>query len=161
MTQLSFFKFSAFGLLLLNLGMIGFFLLTKPKHRPHPPKSKGGFKKEAIDILKLNHDQISHFDQSAKSYNEKIRIVSEQQGQELKQYFSQSHESYSDSTAKDLIIRLMSHEEGKMRATFKHFDEIKSMLEPQQHADFQIFMNEVLKFILFPNRKIKAEPKEM
>ncbi len=100
MDQLRFYKYATWGLLLLNVGVLAFFLLTMPKP---PPASTKAFLSEAIEILRLDAEQEATFRQMARAHNEKMKSLAEEQQRMLFPYF-ESLVSATENLTKDSML---------------------------------------------------------
>ena len=57
------------------------------------------------------------------------------------------------TTSKDSLLQEIQRlEKEKIQLTYKHFEEIKAMLKPEQLASFEPFMKTILKEILNPSK---------
>lgn len=155
MKQLQFYKYAIWFLVLLNLSIIAFFFFTGK-----PPHHRGGFNgKKTIELLNLDREQHLQFTASAKTHQEEMVKLDEQQQQLLKPYF----ESIVDPTKvtnQDAILRQVEMlERKKIERTYQHLNEVKLMLRPDQQVNFKQFMNQILKRILRQTKKNQHPPK--
>ncbi len=152
MKQLQFYKYATIGLLLLNLGMLTFFFLTKPKHH-----SRKDFKRGAVDILKLDDEQRETFFNLVKGHQQKMKVFSQHQKELLSPYFN----SLIDSTEvnQDVFDKVEELERQKIESIYQHFQEIKSILREEQMPGFEEFMNHVMKRILSNSERKPPPPK--
>lgn len=158
MNQLKFYKYAALGLLGLNLTMIAFFILTKPKQHPKP---KGGDVPEVvIEILKLDEEQRAAFLVSAKHHGETMGEITQQQKSILEPYFHKLIDSNKDLNSDSLLTQYQNLERQKIELTHQHFQDVKSMLKEDQYANFEVFMNSVLKSVLSEKKKNPHPPKD-
>ena len=91
MTQLQFYKYATLGLFLLNLAILGFFILTRPNHN-RPPQRDQGFKEKAVHMLQLNDDQTLMFNKFAQEHNEEIGRISNAQSNKLNDRSKVTHQ---------------------------------------------------------------------
>ena len=146
MTQLQFYKYATWGLLVLNISMLAFFFITKPA--PHLEKGRR-FQREAIEIMNLNDQQKKFFFQSVKKHSQGIASTSRQQKELLRPYFQNLIKPTEDVEADSLLKQIQALEVEKIEATYAHFQEIKSILKPEQQTGFKHFVNRALGIILF------------
>ena len=59
-----------------------------------------------------------------------------------------------------LFAQLQQLESQKLQSTYQHFEEVKNILEEEQMADFELFMNRLLEKILLEEEKKPHPPKE-
>ena len=146
MNELKFYKYAAGGLLLLNLMMIAFFFLTPPTP-PHLQQGKN-FLKTATGILGLDEEQSTIFSQSAKNHRQQMEALNRQQHDLLKPYFNSLIHSNESTHSDSLLQQTLELERQKIEYTFQHFQEIKSILNEDQHTGFEHFMRRALNVIL-------------
>jgi len=146
MSQLKFYKYSIWALLLLNVGVLAFFFLTKP-HPPHHA-SPNNFQSEVVEILGLNNQQAANFKKLAEDHMHKTRSINEQQEKLLPPYFK-SLTDLSKNIDKDRILdEFQQLERKKIEVTYQHFQDIKSILDENQLPQFEGFMNTFIERIL-------------
>lgn len=142
MSQIKFYKYAISGLLLLNIAMLAFFVLTKPRSGNPPPPSN--FESEAIRILDLNSEQIATFERLVREHNQMMRAIDEKQRELIIRYF----ESLSDTSLSveelDVLNSFEQSEREKIKNTHVHLEEVKSILNNDQLPNFDIFMNDFL-----------------
>ncbi len=156
MKQLQFYKYAALVLLLLNLSMIAFFFLTKPK----PPHQGDGFQKRGPNIMNMDEKQHDLFLQSAKQHGQHMKAINKQQQDLLKPYFYSLIDSTKNTNPNATLNEVQDLERQKIESTYQHFQEVKSILKPEQQADFELFMNDVIERILMETKKNPPPPKE-
>lgn len=150
MKQLQFFKYATIGLVLLNIGIILFFFLTKPKppeHRPGGPQQHP-MDRRAIDLLNLNKEQATIFRDLVREHSREMRSINEEQKNALEPYFATVIESVPDPNIQARLDKVMVLEKRKIEVTYKHFEKVKAILEPAQLGEFEIFVKESLNRIL-------------
>jgi len=152
MKQLQFYKYAAIGLLLLNIAMMTFFFLVKSKHA-----HGRGLEKGAKAILQLDDTQNDAFLKLVKKHRQKMNAFNEDQKELLKPYF----DSLVDSTGsqKEVLDKVEKLERQKIESIYQHFQEIKSILRPEQLSNFEEFMNHAIKRILPGSGKKPPPPK--
>lgn len=151
MKSLQLYKYSTWGLLVLNFLLLGFILLNKMQS----PKSL-----RAIDTLKLDEQQHIAFLNSAKEHDLILKKIKRQQQQILATYFQQLMDEEKKSTITDDLVKYEQLESQKITATYQHFAEIKHILNPNQYADFELFMDRILKIILPEQKNNRHPPKD-
>jgi len=139
---------SIIGLLLLNLGTLGFLFLSGPKgHRP-PPGGPGEDRPKPKEII---IDQL-HFDaQQQKAYDKiihwhqgEIRRLDATIRQTKNALYAQLNQDVVDGKAKDSLIGVINACQKQIEAThFKHFEDIKSLCHPDQMEDFKALTAEL------------------
>ena len=161
MKQLQFFKYATIGLLLLNIGIILFFFLTKPEP-PGPMPGKPGnhaMDHRVVNLLNLNDDQAKVFRGLAKAHSQEMREINEAQRQALQPYFANvvhpDPEGETDAQLEDIL----QMERRKIEITYQHFEDVKAILEPSQLPHYDRFVNESLKMILGSGGKNPPPPR--
>lgn len=155
MRQIQFYKYATWGLLLLNLVMVAFFLLNKPKRLP-PPRDGGraaeitardGIGKTS-DILKLEGQQQDVFSNYAEQHIRQMEGFDKQQRNLLKLYFNTLIDSTGNIDADSLLVQASQLELKKIETTYQHLQDIKSILKPDQQAYYEAFMGQILRILL-------------
>lgn len=145
MTQLKFYKFAALGMLVLNLAIITFFLLTKPTHR----HKKGGHPhKVAKEILQLDEEQNEKFLQLAQQHKQLMRDLNKEQRNILQNYFTPLMDKNFSQNRDSILIEIQNIERKKIESIDQHFENIKVILKPNQQENFKDFVQHLLKKIL-------------
>ena len=148
MKQLQFYKYATLVLLLLNISMIGFFLLTKPKG-PH----RNGFgPKPTVEILKLDKQQHDAFLGHAKRHIEQMENYNILQKNQLKPYFNTLVDSTKNIDSNSHLQQVLQLERKKIESTYQHLQDVKSILRPEQQADFEPFVGSDLEIILLEKK---------
>lgn len=146
MSQLKFYKYATWALLLLNMGLLVFFLLTKPRP-PHPPPPHQ-FQAEVIELLELNEQQISTFKKLAEEHGQKLTSINEQQQKRLPSYFNSLITSSNPINNDSILVELQRLEREKIEVTYQHFQDIKSMLNKNQLPHFENLMERFIDRLL-------------
>lgn len=151
MSQIKFYKYTVWGLLGLNIGVLAFFLLSNP--RPRPQALRQNSRSEIIEMLHLNDQQAVKLNELADEHKQKMKEISDRQAQLLSPYFESL--VYSDeSIEKDSILHVYQQSEReKIEETYQHFHEIKALLKEDQLPDFKKFMTRTTGRLLFGDKK--------
>lgn len=157
MKAISFYKYSTWALLILNIAVIGFFLLTKPKGRPGHQSDKI---KRVVRLLSLDKEQESKLRTSAKMHRAKMDMIQKEQQDLLEPYFRSLVEDAGSTRDAEVIERVKVLESDKIEATYQHFAEIKAFLKPEQEEKFEQFMSNVLQTILSKKDRPTRGPKK-
>lgn len=156
MNQLKFYKYATGILLIFNLAMLSFFFITKPKG----PIRHGDVKERAKDFLKLDEEQHAAFLTSANKHKASMNQIDEEQSELLKGYFNSLVVS-SETIDKAAVLEKVKTLEGqKIASTYEHFEEIKTILKPEQQPNFEQFMKDILSFRLMVKKKNAPPPKD-
>jgi hypothetical protein len=154
MNKLNIYKWSTWGLLLLNIAMITGFFLTRPQHPKDAP-----LQQSAKAEMNLTDDQNKLFLQSVEKHRAQTRQLDDAQMQLLQLYFSTL--TSNEATNRDsLIIQFQDIEKQKITGTYEHFSEIKSMLKPEQYNSYNAFLQKALGRIFKKGKKRLPPPKD-
>ena len=149
MKQLQFYKYTTWALLFLNISMILFFFLTRPK--PFPPRDGG--KRRAIDMLKMDEQQHDIFLEYVNQHIQLMDGFDNQQRNLLKPYFNTLVDSTKNTDSDNLLGQALQMERKKIESTYQHLQDIKSILRPEQQAAFEAWINSALEVILLDKKK--------
>lgn len=153
----------ALGLLVVNLGLVGFLLLRKPPHQPlgggvHAGKHAGP---RDIIIERLNFDstQITAYDDLIREHRIGIRNAE----REMREYKSElyqllAHENQAETSAEkfDSLICVIGDVQKRIeKINYEHFADIKTLCRPDQLPRFAELTSEIA--VLFSHRR---HPKE-
>lgn len=152
MKQFQFYKYGMWCLLVLNLSLVAFFFLTKPKH-PAPPNNG---KKRAASILKLDKQQQDIFSDYADQHIRQVKGIEHQQRDLLKSYFNTLIDATANIDSDSLIIQIIQLEQEKIETTYQHFQDVKTILKQEQQEYFEAFINHVLR--IFSNERNNPPP---
>jgi hypothetical protein len=141
MSKVKLYKYLCLGLLLLNIGLVSFFILTNGGR----PAERKIFKNQAAVILNLDEEQQSLFSELAKEHGDKMRSLEREQAEVIKQHFANLINGISNA---ELPPRALTIEKEKIDITNQHFKDIRSLLGPEQKDKFPDFMKAALKNIL-------------
>jgi len=151
MRSAQFYKYATYAMLLLNLVTLGFFFFNNTQNK------RGG---RAIDTLKLDTQQHDLFMASADKHRVIIEGIGEQQKVLLKPYFKQLVNQSNRINEDELLEKMKELESQKITATYRHFSEIKNILNENQIADFEGFIDRMLARILVETEKKPLPPKD-
>lgn len=155
MKKVQFFKVAAIGMLVLNIAMITFFLLTR--HRPGHPDRGARFHTKAVEILHLDDAQTTRFDEMAHQHHETMEELKSRQSEQLKPFFeeiTQGGNSNPDAVPQEFL----DLEKSKVSVTYRHFLEVKALLKPEQKGYFAEYMKEALEVVLLSQKAAKSPP---
>lgn len=155
MNKAQLYKWTTVFLLIFNLGMLTFFLATKPSH-----PNEDRFRKTVKEKLNLNSSQEKLFLKSAEKHTERITALNNQQKELWIAYFN-TLKTPAPSAKKDSIsMDLQRIELQKIKVTYQHFEEVKSFLKPSQMDGFEIFLDRLLERITKKDKNIPRPPKD-
>lgn len=158
MNQVKFYKYIIFGLVSLNMIVLAFFLLTKqhPRHQP-PPKN---IQAEVIKIFGLDSQQTVAFNKLTIGHKQKMREIEAQQKKLLLSYFGSLTNDIQGADKDSLLDQFQQLEREKIEFTYRHFEEIKELLNKSQLPEFEEFMRNVTDKLLSGKKKNHPPPKD-
>lgn len=153
MKTLNFYKYAALGLLLLNIGLLAFFFMNKPKGGP--PKH---IRKQVKEILNLNPQQKAAFEGLVEDHKAAMLDIQNAQEQQFQAYFYTLRNSVGAAPAVEHLDSLQHLERKKIETTYEHFVEVRALLDDKQKADYPKFVQLLVDNVLL-NRKAPKKPK--
>ena len=145
MKEMTFFKLSSLVLLLLNLALIG---LTYSKDNPKRNHHKKPSQEVARSILDLDDQQHADFLRMAHDHFEKMKTFDSEQREVLKKYFEGMRNELPTPIIDSLLTQCTTVERKKIRSTYAHLMDIKSILRDDQMPRFKEFEAHALRLIL-------------
>ena len=144
MNKIQFYKYSSIALLIINLAIISFFFFGRPKHKKHRPK-----KVRATEIMNLDKGQNEKFFKLADTHMTEMKALEKSQRELLATYFENIMQRSDNTKNQDsLLQKVQIIEKEKVKSTYQHFEDIKSILRPEQLDDFKKFVEQALGRIL-------------
>lgn len=155
MNKLKIYQWATWSLLLLNLSMLCFFILTKPK-RPNDVNFNNAVKQE----MHLNEEQEKLFLESANKHREQMAIISDRQKALWQTYFKTLSSTDTLTKNDSIISEFQNLEFQKIAVTNTHFTEIKSFLKPAQYKGFSVFQQRLLERNFKKDKNMPPPPKD-
>lgn len=150
MKKIKMYQYATWGLLLINISMVAFFLLTKPDRLLHRGEN---LKRQVSRDLKLDKNQRSAFLQSAKEHSQKMDSIKRQQKELLHTYFRSIIDTSQISESEIKLAKALELEQNKIEFTYQHFQEVRSLLRKDQYPDFEVFMERAMARLLFERKR--------
>ena len=141
MEPLKFYRWATWSLLALNVAVLAFFLCFPP------PLPGAGPPRQAPAALKLDDGQEEKFLASVREHRDKIQQLSQQQSELLQTYFSPLYAEAETGRLPTPPTQFAVLEQEKIAATYQHFLEVESLLQPAQKAAFPGFVKSALRNI--------------
>ncbi len=160
MSKLRLLSIAVIGLLLVNVGIVGFLILRKPPHPPEgrPPMANEGPKQFIIERLNFNAEQVTAYEKLITAHRTSIRAL-EGSISVLKNNLYQTFNDGS-STDKDAIVNRLGEIQKQIELTnYNHFAEIKKICRPEQLVKFNKLTIELAHFFT-PVKKDAHPPKD-
>jgi len=158
MSSFKFYKYAAWGLLLLNVILIASFILTKPKL--HPRNSPHDFQAKIIKELDLNEQQATTFRALAQEHRQAINAINERQRTLIPPYFKSLVDTSIHVNDTSILSEFEILEREKLVVSRRHFQEIKNLLTQEQAPHFKGFMDGFIKKIVLNSKKPPHPPKD-
>lgn len=135
-------------LLVLNLGTLGFLLLSGPKgHRPSTGNGLDGRpnpREIIIDKLHFDADQQKEYDKLIQWHRGEIRSIEDNIREAKDALYQLLSSSEVNVKTKDSLINALALNQKQIEAThFKHFEDIKKLCHKEQLEDFNHLTEEL------------------
>lgn len=131
------------GLLLINLGTLGFLLLNnKQQHPPHGGRPEP--KEIIIEKLNLDKNQQSDYAKLIQWHRGEITRLDDNIRQAKNELYSQLNETETNAKTKDSLIAVINSNQKQIEQThFKHFEDIKKLCRKDQMENFNDLTEEL------------------
>jgi hypothetical protein len=140
-------KILVIGLLIVNLTLVAFIVFRKPPHPRH-----NGPRNEIIERLKLDEEQIKHYDALIKKHRNDINqvegLILKNKNQLYSLLSSPQNPSIKDSLLNEIAELHVSIE----NIHFNHFSDIKSLCKEDQLPNFNELIKEIAE-LFTPSKK--------
>lgn len=132
------------GLLLLNLGTLGFLFLNGPKgHRP-PVDDRPKPKEIILKRLHLDAQQQKEYDKLIEWHRGEITRLDDNIRSAKNKLYNQLSQANVDTKVKDSLITVINTNQKQIEEThFKHFSDIKKLCHKDQMDDFNSLTEEL------------------
>ncbi len=146
-------------LIVLNATILFLFLGGKTPGRPgpgdQPPRGR-----QIINALSLDEDQQAKFEILKEEHRNQIKDLNSKANEMLQSYFMLLESSEIDLTQKDsLESEFTLIEREKMKATFDHFQKLKSICNPAQQKEFDEFLPKLIELVMPPRQEKLLPPR--
>ncbi|WP_418262218.1 Spy/CpxP family protein refolding chaperone [Flavobacterium faecale] len=151
MSKLKILTYSVIILVILNLSMIVFFMVVKPREfRNH----RNGPRKMIIEKLHLDKQQQEQFESLVEKHIDKIKTFDKQIQQTKESLYAQLSQPKVDVKVKDSLITSLGDLQKQIEiARFNHFKNIREICNtPEQREDFKELSVELSK--MFSHRRM-------
>ena len=155
MDKIKLLSYAVIGLLLLNVGIIGFLFFSRPNRNPNENHRRP---KEIIaEKLHFDANQIKKYESIIPIHKDKIDSLDAVNREIKSELYSQLKLPVVNTIVKDSIITLfLANQKRIEEAHFKHFQDIKSICKASQLQDFSALTQELGK--MFSNQNSKPHP---
>lgn len=151
--------FTVFALLLLNLGTLGFLLLSGPKgQHPHDggPGHHGKPRPREIIIEKLRFDpqQVKEYDRLIRWHQDNIGRAEQQISEAKNDLYRLLNDEPIDDKKKDSLTATIAVAQKQIEGIhFRHFQDIKKLCRPDQLNDFGQLTHELSRMFSRPQKR--------
>jgi hypothetical protein len=156
MDKIKLLTYSVIGLVLLNIGIIGFLYISRPNDNPHDL----GKKPKDIIIEKLHFDanQIQKYEDIIKVYRNTIDSLNNNSKEIKAVLYTQLKQPIVNNKVKDSLIQLTLVNQKRIEeANFKHFQDIKNLCTKSQLEAYNSLTEELEKLFSNQNRRPRPE----
>ena len=160
MKPLTFFKYTTIGLILLNIVVLGFFVLRESQGPPRPPRPRTDFQQDAIIMLGLTNEQEAAFSNLAEEHEQQIRKLNREQETLIIPLFESVMDPSIELDSLVVLEQFDQIQRQKLVLTRNHLLEIKDLLNEEQLPDFEIFVDRVMERTISKGRKRPARPQD-
>jgi protein CpxP len=131
------------GLLIINLGTLGFLLLNGKGHRP-PHEERPEPKQLIIEKLHFDANQQKRYAKLIEWHRDEITKLDQNIRQAKNELYSQLNKPAVDVKAKDSLIAVINSNQKQIEEThFRHFEDIKKLCNQDQMDDFNDLTEEL------------------
>jgi periplasmic protein CpxP/Spy len=141
MSKMKLLSIAVIGLLILNLGIVGFLFFSKPLRPLDRPNGRPPFERikpqnEIIEGLHFDSDQVRQYEILIEEHQVSIRTLNDSiRNVKSMLYLMLNAENISDKDS--LIETLGSLQKGIERIHYEHFAEVKKLCRADQLSDFE------------------------
>jgi Spy/CpxP family protein refolding chaperone len=142
MSKVKILTISVIALVILNLGMMVFFMVIKPKeYKSH----RGGIRKMIVEKLDLDAQQTQQFEKIVERHKMKIDSIDQQIKLTKENLYAQLSEPQVNQKVKDSLINVLSNYQKTIEnAHFKHFQNVKNICNtPEQQENYKELVKEL------------------
>lgn len=149
MKNILLYKYATWALLALNLVVVSVFLFNARQHRMAPG---GGFLHEAINMLDLDEQQQAVFKEYAHQHHLQMEAIHDQQQAALKSYFGQLTNPSDKFNSDSLLLQIQDFEKSKVDMTYRHFQEVESILRDNQKPAFKRYLDRAVALLILDDK---------
>ncbi len=126
----------------INIVVLSFFLLRQGPKKRIPNHS---IRKEIVELLQLEEDQITEFNRLADDHRNKMRRLEMTKVDLLSTYFGSIQDTSLLQQKEEVLVELQKIEREKLEVTYEHFKKFKEILNPEQTSEFEIVMDKIVR----------------
>lgn len=147
MSKIKLLTIAVIGLLIINVGIIGFLLCRKPPHPPggRPPISQEGPKKIIIERLHFDKEQIVSYEKLIAEHQEMMKSMNDSIRRAKNDLYRTL--SFENFTRKDSLINHLNDLQEKVeQINYEHFVALKNLCKTNQLGDYNDLTKELARF---------------
>lgn len=139
------------GLLLLNLGLVTFLVLSGRKEKGDIQEGKRMPREIIIEKLHFSEHQTREYEKLIQWHRNEIETLETTIRATKNELYQQLNRDVSDSAKKDSLILILANCQKQIEIThFKHFEDIKKLCTKEQMNDFTVLTEELSKIFSKP-----------
>lgn len=133
------------ALVLLNLGLLAWMAFA-------PRQERFGGPPPAHEVLDFDDAQFEQFHALVREHEQAMRAKNEEQKTQLKAFFGPLTGAGTEARKEQAAQTVLELERDKLGMIYAHFEEVRSLLRPDQQERFGEFLDEVLNMGRGPQR---------
>ncbi len=166
MTKLRLLSIAVIGLLIINIGIVGFLLLRKPPMPPEgrPPMGQGGHqpmktegpKKIIIERLHFDESQVTAYEKLIEGHQTAVKSLDDS----INTTKNNLYQTLTVDTfaGKDLLLNRLAEFQNQIeRIHFDHFAEIKKLCKPGQLEYFNKMTKDLTRFFAIDKKGARPQ----
>jgi hypothetical protein len=150
MSKVKFLTILSATLAIINIALIGFFLLG-----PHPGKNKDGPKEYIQKKLNLDKGQIAQYDGLIESHQKKRIAINKKIMKLRKELYPITLKEGDISKKGQILVQLNSAHQDLELLHLEHFEEVKKICRVDQHKQFGALVDELTHLFAKKHQKRK------
>lgn len=112
----------------------------------------------AVDLMELDESQNAQFEALVSIHKKDMESLNQLQKELLESYFKNVYDAENSPMNDYQLDKLQAIEGQKIESTYRHFEDIKTMLRTEQMDGFTQFMKGAMRHILMDS-KLEKEPR--
>lgn len=142
------YRIGFFALLVINLALVMFFISM-----PKPPSQGANIMEEVSSKLDFNEEQKNRFVAMAKLHREQMMALNKQERELTREYFSHLRQENQEAQLQDLVNSIQTVQESKLKLTYNHFEEVKTICNADQIAHFDDLLDDIMRVLTGENNR--------
>lgn len=142
------YRIGFFVLLVINVALVMFFISM-----PKPPSPGANIMEEVSSKLGFNEEQKNRFVAMAKLHREQMMALNKQERELTRKYFSHLRQEDQEGQLQDLVNSIQTVQESKLKLTYNHFEEVKTICNADQIAHFDDLLDDIMRVLTGENNR--------